>query len=71
MRCPFCFAEKEADAPVCPSCNRDTEIPASLRKEHDDLLRMRDLLLAELAQKEAKLRGMRLRLARSSDTGSG
>ena len=50
MRCPFCFAEKEADAPVCPTCNRDTEIPPSLRKEHDDLVRMRDQLLAELAE---------------------
>jgi hypothetical protein len=71
MRCPFCFAEKDAEAPVCPSCNRDTEVPASLRKEHDDLLRMRDRLIAELAEKEAKLRGARLRLARTSSAGSG
>ena len=55
MRCPFCFAEKEAEAPVCPTCNRDTEIPASLQKEHDDLLRMRDRLRDELAEKEARL----------------
>ena len=67
MRCPFCFAEKEADAPVCPTCNRDTEIPPSLRKEHDDLVRMRDQLLAEL-EKEARLPWRRLRLAKTSDT---
>ena len=32
MRCPFCFSEKEPEAPVCQTCNRDTEIPASLLK---------------------------------------
>jgi len=55
MRCPFCFSEKAAEAPVCPTCNRDTEVPASLRKEHEDLLHMRDALREELAQKQARL----------------
>jgi hypothetical protein len=62
MRCPFCFAEKEAEAPVCPTCNRDTEIPASLRKEHDDLVRMRDRLREELIAKEGRLAEGLLRL---------
>jgi hypothetical protein len=61
MRCPFCFSEKAAEAPVCPTCNRDTEVPASLRKEHDDLLRMRDALREELAQKQARLATGRFR----------
>ena len=51
MRCPFCFSEKEAEAPVCPTCNRDTAIPAALQKEYDDLLNKRDLLRDELARK--------------------
>ena len=69
MRCPFCFAEKEAEAPVCPTCNRDTEIPASLRKEHDDLVRMRDQLRDELAAKEARLSEGMLRLRRRPKAG--
>jgi hypothetical protein len=59
MRCPFCFSEKAAEAPVCPTCHRDTEIPAALRKEHEDLVRMRDRLREELADKEAKLHSRR------------
>lgn len=55
VRCPFCFSEKEAEAPVCPTCNRDTEIPASLRKELEDLVKMRDRLRDELIEKEARL----------------
>jgi hypothetical protein len=70
MRCPFCFSEKEPAAPVCSTCNRDTEIPASLRKEHDDLVRMRDRLLEEISSKEARLQSRRLRLARRSDAGA-
>ena len=69
MRCPFCFTEKEEDAPVCPTCNRDTEIPPSLRKEHADLVQMRDRLLAELTEKEARLRRRRLPLAKASEAG--
>lgn len=67
MRCPFCFSEKEAAAPVCPTCNRDTEIPPSLQKEHEDLVRMRDRLRDELAQKEARLRGRGFRPGATSD----
>jgi hypothetical protein len=69
MRCPFCFAEKAAEAPVCPTCNRDTEVPEALRKEHEDLMRMRDRLQQELAEKEARLRGRRLWPARAPGTG--
>ena len=69
VRCPFCLSEKEAEAPVCPTCNRDTEIPASLRKEHEDLLQMRDRLRVELAEKEARLLARRLRAKRSSNAG--
>jgi len=69
VRCPFCFSEKAAEAPVCPNCNRDTEIPASLRKEHEDLIRMRDRLRDELAEKEARLYARRRWPGRSPDAG--
>ena len=69
VRCPFCFSEKEADAPVCPTCNRETEIPASLRKEHEDLIRMRDRLRDELAEKEARLIARRRRPTGGPDAG--
>ena len=65
MRCPFCFSEKEADVPVCPTCNRDTDIPPSLRKERDDLVLMRDRLRDELKEKEARLSARRF--GRASD----
>jgi hypothetical protein len=55
VRCPFCFSEKVAAAPVCPTCNRETEIPVSLRKELEDLILIRDRLRDELAEKEARL----------------
>ena len=67
MRCPFCFAEKEAEAPVCPTCSRDTAIPVALQKEYDDLLNKRDLLRDELARKEARLALHRPQLRSSSD----
>jgi hypothetical protein len=70
MRCPFCFAEKEAAAPVCPTCSRDTEVPPALRKEHEDLVQMRDRMREELAEKQARLRSRRLWLARPSRTGA-
>ena len=70
MLCPFCFAEKAVEAPVCPTCNRDTEIPAALRKEHEDLVRMRDHLQAELAEKEARLRSRGLWPVRKPATGT-
>ena len=55
LRCPFCVGEMEEQALVCPTCNRDVAIPALLRAEHEDLLRKRDQLRAELAQAAAKL----------------
>jgi len=67
VRCPFCFSEKEAAAPVCPTCNRETEIPASLLKEHQDLIRMRDRLREELAKKEARLLTGHRRTTRDPD----
>ena len=69
VRCPFCFSEKEAAAPVCPTCGRDTEIPAALRKEHEDLLKMRDRLRDELAEKEAQLKAGWPRKKRIPDAG--
>jgi len=69
VRCPFCFSEKEAAAPVCPTCSRDTEIPASLRKEHEDLLKMRDRLRDELAEKQARLEVRRQRKKPGSNAG--
>ena len=69
MRCPFCFSEKAAEAPVCPTCNRDTDVPATLQKEREDLVRMRDRLREELAEKEARLNARRLRHKRTSDAG--
>lgn len=67
MRCPFCFAGKDEGAPVCPTCNRDTAIPVSLKKEHEDLLRKRDLLRADLVAKEALLKSKLSVRGRSSD----
>jgi hypothetical protein len=55
MRCPFCAAEKDDNAPVCQTCNRDTAVPQSLRAEHEELLRKRDSLRADLAQARDKL----------------
>jgi hypothetical protein len=55
MRCPFCASEKDENALVCPTCNRDTAVPHSLRAEHEELLRKRDSLRAELAQAKDKL----------------
>jgi hypothetical protein len=63
------LSDKEAEAPVCPTCNRETEIPASLRKEHEDLIRMRDRLRDELAEKEARLHARRRLTRGSSDAG--
>ncbi|MDO9562269.1 MAG: hypothetical protein Q7J60_11645 [Bradyrhizobium sp.] len=67
VRCPFCLSDKEAEAPVCPTCNRETEIPESLRKEHEDLIRMRDRLRDELAEKEARLNSRRRRTGKNPD----
>ena len=55
MRCPFCAAEKDDNALVCQTCNRDTAVPQSLRAEHEELLRKRDSMRAELEQARDKL----------------
>jgi hypothetical protein len=66
MRCPFCAAEKDDNALVCATCNRDTAVPQSLRAEHEELLRKRDSLRAELAQARDKL-AARMRWRRLRD----
>lgn len=55
MPCPFCATEKDDDALVCPTCNRDTAVPSSLREEHAELLKKREQLRAELADAKARL----------------
>jgi hypothetical protein len=65
MRCPFCHAEKDEQAPVCASCSRDTAVPEALLAERADLLQKRDRLRAELERAQARLATKRARLARS------
>jgi hypothetical protein len=55
LRCPFCAGEADDEALVCPICNRDIAVPASLRAEHEQLLRKRDRLRLELAEAKAQL----------------
>jgi len=45
MRCPFCAAEKDENALVCQTCNRDTAVPQSLRAE---LAQAKDRLAARM-----------------------
>jgi hypothetical protein len=66
MRCPFCAAEKDDNALVCQTCNRDTAVPHSLRAEHEELLLKRDSLRAELAHAKDKL-AARMRWRRRRD----
>ena len=66
MRCPFCAQEKDEHALVCPTCNRDTAVPQSLRAEHEELLRKRDTLRAELSQARDRL-ALRMRWRRLRD----
>ena len=66
MRCPFCAAEKDDNALVCQTCNRDTAVPQSLRAEHEELLRKRDSMRAELEQARDKL-AARMRKRRLRD----
>jgi hypothetical protein len=65
MRCPFCHSEKDEQAPVCPSCSRDTAVPPALLAERAELLKKRDRLRAELEQAQARLAARRRRLSRS------
>jgi hypothetical protein len=55
VRCPFCAGDANEEALVCPTCNRDIAVPASLRAEHEQLLRKRDRLRLELAEAKAQL----------------
>ncbi len=55
VACPYCLAAKNPQAPVCPSCNRDTLAPASLLQERDELLRHRDAMRAEIDAKLKRL----------------
>jgi hypothetical protein len=48
MRCLFCGEDVEASALVCRTCGRDLAVPEHLQREHDELLRMRNALQAEL-----------------------
>jgi hypothetical protein len=61
MRCPFCAAELDETALVCRSCQRDTAVPAHLRGEHDELVRKRDALRADLERARAELARWRTR----------
>ncbi len=54
-RCPFCASAVDDEVLVCPSCSRDIAIPETLRREHQELLRKRDRLRAELAEVRAAL----------------
>ena len=65
MRCPFCHAEKDEQAPVCASCGRDTAVPQSLIAERAELVEKRDRLRAELERAQARLATKRGRLSRS------
>ena len=65
MRCPFCHAEKDEQAPVCASCGRDTAVPQSLIAERAELVEKRDRLRAELERAQARLATRRGSLSRS------
>jgi DNA-binding GntR family transcriptional regulator len=64
MLCPFCAERLEEGALVCRRCQRDVAVPEHLRKEHDELLHMRDALQAGLAEATAELDRYRRRLFR-------
>ena len=68
-QCPFCTGELDERARVCPNCSRDVGIPEALRVEHDELIRKRDRLRAELAELRARLSTRRGRLAAGKGTG--
>ena len=65
MLCPFCHSEKGEQAPVCPSCGRDTAVPETLLAERTELLQKRDKLRAELESAQARLASKRARFSRS------
>ena len=57
--CFFCKAERDEQALVCPSCGRDTAVPAALAAEHQALLQKRDRLRADLVEARARLASRR------------
>jgi hypothetical protein len=63
LRCPYCTGETDERALVCPTCNRDVAIPASLRAEHEELLKKRDRLRADLAEARARLELLKRKVA--------
>ena len=64
LHCPFCFADIDDRALVCPTCSRDVAIPDHLRAEHAELLHKRDRLRAELAAAKTALASRHHRLQR-------
>jgi hypothetical protein len=65
MLCPFCGEQLDESALVCRACHRDVAVPEHLQREHDELLRMRDALQANLAEASMELDRYRQRLFRS------
>ena len=65
MHCPFCYSEKDEQAPVCPSCGRDTAVPEALLAERAELLHKRDKLRAELEGAQARLSSKRAKFSRA------
>ncbi len=53
--CPYCLAEKKAEAPICPVCNRDVLPPRFLLDERDELRNHRDALLSAIEAKSRRL----------------
>jgi hypothetical protein len=53
--CPFCFAQKAAEAPLCAACGRETTSPPALLRERDELIAYRDKLISDLAAKMQRL----------------
>lgn len=54
-QCPYCTGEVDDRALVCAGCGRDIAVPEALVREHDELIRKRDRLRAELAEVRATL----------------
>jgi hypothetical protein len=53
--CFFCAVDRAEQSLVCPSCGRDTAVPAPLLAEHQALSHKRDRLKAELVDARARL----------------
>jgi hypothetical protein len=55
VRCLFCNSEIDDAAKVCPACQRDVAVPASLLTERDKLFDKRDQLKSDLADARTRL----------------